>query len=58
MPELKARVEREALRKTASVQAIAERYELHPNEVSLWKRQAVGGLGAYAAGICGRYFEG
>ncbi len=40
----KARVAREALRETQSVQAIAARYELHPNQVSLWKRQAVEGI--------------
>ena len=34
--EFKARV---ALQKRDSVQAIAARHELHPNQVSAWKRQ-------------------
>ena len=34
----------EALRDRDIVQAIAARYEVHPNEVSAWKRQAVEGL--------------
>ena len=54
MPELKARVAREALRKTESVQAIAARDELHPNQVSLWKRQAVGGPREVFSGSSGR----
>ena len=39
--EFKARVALEALRERDSVQAIAARHELHPNQVSAWKRQAV-----------------
>lgn len=38
-PEFKARVALEALRERDSVQAIAARHELHPNQVSAWKRQ-------------------
>ena len=38
-PEFKARVALEALRERDSVQAIARRHELHPNQVSNWKRQ-------------------
>ena len=38
-PEFKARVALEALRERDSVQAIARRHELHPNQVSVWKRQ-------------------
>ena len=37
--EFKARVALEALRERDSVQAIAARHELHPNQVSAWKRQ-------------------
>ncbi len=40
----KARVAHEAIRERDSVQAIARRHELHPNQVSLWKRQAVASL--------------
>ena len=38
-PEFKAQVALEALRERDSVQAIARRHELHPNQVSTWKRQ-------------------
>ncbi len=34
----------EALRGDRTVQQIAARHEVHPNQVSLWKRQAVDGL--------------
>ena len=42
-PEFKARVALEALREHDSVQAIARRHELHPNQVSTWKRQSLEG---------------
>ena len=42
--EFKKRVALEALRERDPVQAIAARYEVHPNQVSAWKRQAVEGL--------------
>ena len=42
--EFKKRVALEALREHDTVQAIAARYEVHPNQVSAWKRQAVEGL--------------
>ena len=37
--EFKARVALEALRERDSVQAIAARHELHPNQVTTWKRE-------------------
>ena len=40
----KKRVALEALRERDTVQAIAARHEVHPNQVSAWKRQAVEGL--------------
>ncbi len=43
-PEFKARVALEALRERDSLQAIATRHELHPNQVSTWKRQLLEGL--------------
>ena len=43
-PEFNARVALEALRERDSVQAIARRRELHPNQVSTWKRQLLEGL--------------
>jgi len=42
--EFKARVAVEALRERDSVQAIAARHDLHPNQVSAWKRQLLDGV--------------
>ncbi len=44
--DFKTRVALEALRGDKTVQEIAARYKVHPNQVSGWKRQAVDGLGA------------
>ena len=52
--EFKARVALEALRERDSVQAIARRHELHPNQVSTWKRQLLEGLPKVFAGGAGR----
>ena len=41
---LKKRVALEALRGDRTVQAIAAKHEVHPNQVGTWKRQAVEGL--------------
>jgi transposase-like protein len=43
--EFKARVALEALRGDRTVQEIAAKHKVHPNQVSTWKRQAVDGLG-------------
>ena len=48
--EFKARVAMEALRGDRTVQAIAAKHQVHPNQVSGWKRQAVGGLQELFAG--------
>ena len=40
----KARVALEALREDKTVQAIATRHQVHPNQVSQWKRKAREGL--------------
>ena len=40
----KKRVALEALRGEPPVQAIAAKHQVHPNQVSAWKRQAVEGL--------------
>ncbi len=44
--EFKARVALEALRGDRTVQEIAAKHKVHPNQVSTWKRQAVDGLDA------------
>ena len=40
----------EALQRADTVQAIAARHEIHPNQVSVRKRQAVESVGAAFAG--------
>ena len=42
----KARVALVALRGDKTIQEIAARHKVHPNQVSAWKRQAVDGLDA------------
>ena len=44
--DFKAKVALEALRGDRTIQEIAARYKVHPNQVSAWKRQAMVGLGA------------
>ena len=43
--DFKARVALEALRGDKTIQEIAAKHKVHPNQVSGWKRQAVDGLG-------------
>ena len=43
--DFKARVALEALRGDRTVQEIAAKHKVHPNQVSTWKRQAIDGLG-------------
>ncbi len=45
--EFKARVALEALRGDRTVQEIASKHKVHPNQVSAWKRQAIDGLGIF-----------
>jgi transposase-like protein len=42
--DFKARVALEALRGDKTVQEIAARHKVHPNQVSTWKRQAIEGM--------------
>jgi transposase len=42
--DFKARVALEALRGDKTVQEIAAKHEVHANQVSAWKRQALDGL--------------
>ena len=44
--EFKARVALAALRGDKTIQEIATKHKVHPNQVSAWKRQAMDGLGA------------
>ena len=52
--DFKARVALEALHGGKTIQEIAARHKVHPNQVSTWKRQAVDGLGAVFWGYPGR----
>jgi transposase-like protein len=42
--DFKARVALEALRGDKTIQEIAAKHQVHPNQVSAWKRQAMDGL--------------
>ena len=48
--DFKARVALEALRGDKTIQEIAARHQVHPNQVSGWKRQAIEGLGEVFSG--------
>ena len=43
--DFKARVALEALRGDRTIQEIAGRHKVHPNQVGAWKKQALDGLG-------------
>lgn len=42
--QFKAKVALEALRGGETIQKIAAKHQIHPNQVSAWKRQAVDGM--------------
>ena len=44
--ELKAKIAPEVLRGDRTLQEIASKHQVHPTQVSAWKRQAIDGLGA------------
>ena len=43
--EFKAKVALDALRGDKTIQEIATKHKVHPNQVGTWKRRAVDGLG-------------
>ncbi len=43
-PEFKAKVALEALKEEKSLAELAAQFDLHPNLISKWKRQALDGL--------------
>ncbi len=44
--QFKAKIAFEALRGDKTIQEIAAKHQLHPNQVSTWKKQAMDGLAA------------
>ena len=48
-PEFRAKVALEALRDDKTIQEIAARHKVHPNQISTWKRQAMDSLGEVSA---------
>ena len=42
--DFKAKVTLEALREESTIQEIAAKYSVHPNQISQWKAQAIAGL--------------
>ena len=42
--DFKAKVILEALREESTIQEIAVKYGIHPNQISQWKAQAIAGL--------------
>ena len=52
--QFKAKVALEALRGDRTIQEIAAKHRVHPNQVSTWKKQAVDGLsGVFSGGASG-----
>ena len=49
-PQFKAKVALEALKEEKSLAELAAQFDLHPNLISKWKRQALNGLVSIFAG--------
>ena len=52
--EFKAKVAREAMQEEKTIAEIAAKFNIHPNQVSEWKKQAVEGLAGIFTGKAGR----
>ena len=52
--DLKAKLALEALRGDRTLQEIASKHQVHPNQVRTWKRQAIEGLGEVFSNGVGR----
>lgn len=56
--EFKAKVALEAIRGEQTIQELASRYELHPNMITNWKRQAIENLATIFTGAIERSNKG
>jgi transposase len=52
--EFKAKVAMAAMKEDATLSEIATRFEIHPNLVGLWKKEAVSGLSSVFSGKANR----
>ena len=52
--EFKAKVAREAMKEDATLVEIAARFNVHPNQVGDWKKQAIEGLASVFSGKADR----
>ena len=52
--EFKAKVALEAIRGEQTIHDLASRYELHPNMITTWKRQAIDNMATVFAGTAER----
>jgi len=52
--EFKAKVAREAMKEEKTIVEIAAKYNIHPNQVSDWKKQAIVGLSQVFSGKADR----
>ena len=55
---LKAKIALEALREQATVTELAQRYEVHPNQIYTWKKQVVDNVSSLFARGVGAAVEG